>query len=745
VALPHGVPDFVGRGAELDRLLAAVDGTPAPVLLIDGMAGVGKTTLALHAAHLLADRYPDGSLYLDLHGHSPSRGALEPAAALGALLRDLGTPGEQIPEAVEDRERAWRSELADRRALVLLDNVLDSRQLRPLLPGGERCLVLATSRRRLSGMEAASTLSLETMPGPDALALLATSAGSTLGDPLAAAEVVELCGRLPVAIRLAGSRLRQRPDWTVRTLAERLSAVRQRLPELGAGDEVAAAFTLSYQQLRPDQQRLFRLLGLLPGPDIDAYAAAELAALPLRDAERILEELLDVHLLIQRVADRYTFHDLLREHAQQTALADEPDPARAQAHRRLLDYQLVTAATVAHRRYPDERLHGELPVEHPPAELPPLADEAQARAWLEIERPNLVAAVEWAADHGLPTHAWQLAQAMYRFLFSAGYTDDWMATCERAAAAAREAGDALGEAISLIDVAPAYMHVGRADQMLTALERAIEVSRAAGNRWAQAKALGGSAPAFLRRGDYREAIARASQAGELFAEIGDRRSQASTLTNLGYAQRALGHTDEAFATFRRGLELSRAVGDRTNEGRLLDNIGYTLLRVGQYEESASYHRQAVDLYVQTGDRWGEAGAQDNLGIALVRLHRYDEAATHVERGLALMRAVGYIGGEAGALSSLGELYRETDRPAESLAHHQRALEIVAPIGERYQQARALDGIGHAQAMLDNVPAARAAWTESLALYRAIGSPEAANVEMQLTLHPDPEDSGHSGP
>jgi tetratricopeptide (TPR) repeat protein len=731
------VPDFIGRGGELDRLLSPIEGARGPVLLIDGMAGVGKTTLALHAAHLLADRYPDGALYLDLHGHSPEHGAVEPAAALGMLLRAWGVPGDQIPDGAEDRERAWRGELADRRALLLLDNVLDSRQLRPLLPGGPGCLVLATSRRRLSGVDSAGTLSLEIMSEVDSAGLLAASAGGPITDPEAAAEVVQLCGRLPVAIRLAGSRLRQHPDWTVRTLADRLGAVRRRLPELGAGGEVAAAFALSYQQLRPDQQRLFRLLGLLPGPDVDAYAAAELAALPLPAAERILEELLDVHLLIQRAADRYTFHDLLREHAQQLALAEEPAAGRVAALRRLLDYQLVAAATAAHRRDPEERRHGELPVEHPPAELPPLADPAQARAWLEVERPNLVAAIGYAADHGLPTHAWQLAQAIFRFVFAGGYTDDWIATHERAAAAARQAGDPLGEAITLINSAPAYMHVGRHDQMLAALERAVQVSRQAGNRWAQAKALGGSAPAFLRRGDYPEALARAEAAGELFEAIGDRRSQATTLTNVGYAQRALGRTDEAFATFRRGLELSRAVGDRTNEGRLLDNIGYTLLRTGQFEQAADYHRQAVQLYTEIGDRWGEAGALDNLGVALLRLQRYTEATEHVERGLALMRAVRYLGGEASALSSLGEICRETNRPQQSLAYYQQSLAIVAPIGERYQQARALDGIAHAHALLDDIPAARTAWQQALDLYTAIGSPEATNVDMQLALHPAP--------
>ena len=517
--LPRDVPDFVGRDAELDRLLASVDACAAgggPVVLIDGMAGVGKTTLALHAAHLLADRYPDGALYVDLHGHSAEHRAVDPNAALGMLLRAWGTPGDRIPEDTRARADVWRGELADRRALVLLDNVLDSGQIRPLLPGSPSCLVLATSRRRLAGLDAAATLSLEVMSDADARALLAASVGRAVAgreaaagrDPAAgrdaAAEVVELCGRLPVAIRIAGSRLRRHPGWTIRTLADRLRAVQRRLPELGVEDsQVSAAFALSYQQLPPQQQRMFRLLGLIPGPDIDACAAAELADLPLAAAERILEDLLDAHLLVQLVPDRYTFHDLLREHAYQTAVTEDLEQAWDAALLRLLDYLVVAAATAAHRTAPDTRRVGELPVSHPPAELPPLGGLGQALGWFEAERVNLVAAVEYAAWHGRAGHAWQLAQALWRFLFGAGYTEDWIATHELAADAARSAGDELGEATTLTNLGPAYLHTGQPERALEVLGRAAELHRRIGNRWGRARALGNTAPVYLRRGEYR--------------------------------------------------------------------------------------------------------------------------------------------------------------------------------------------------------------------------------------------------
>lgn len=738
--LPRDVPDFVGRGAELDRLLtsvAATGGDGESVVLIDGMAGVGKTTLALHAAHLLADRYPDGALYVDLHGHSPEHRAVDSTAALGMLLRAWGTPGDRIPEDAKDRADVWRGELADRRALVLLDNVLDSRQIRPLLPGGTSCLVLATSRRRLAGLDAASTLSLEVMSDTDAQALLATSVGNgTLAaEPTAAADVVELCGRLPVAIRIAGSRLRRHPGWTVGTLANRLRAVHRRLPELGVEDSrVSAAFTLSYQQLRPREQRMFRLLGLIPGRDIDAYAAAELADLPLRVAEEILEDLLDAHLLMQRDADRYTFHDLLRDHAYQTAMADELEQSREAALQRLLDYQLVAAATAAHRLSPDMRRVGELPVSHPPADLPPLPDRGAALAWFVSERPNLVAAIEFATWHGRPAHAWQLAQAMWRFLFSGGYTDDWIGTHELAADAARAAGDGLGEATTLTNLGPAYLHIGRGDRALELLGQAVEVCRRISNRWGEARALGNMAPVHLRRGQYAEALALGQQAAELFREVGDRRTEAIMLTNVGYALRELGRLDQAFGTFTQALALSRTVGDRTNEGRLLDNIGYTKARIGRYAEAIDYHLGALAIYRDTGDRWGEGGALGNLGMAHRRLGRSEEAFECLERALVLMREASYAGGQADMLNGLGETHRDTGRGELAMAHHRQALEIAQPIGERYQQARALDGIAHAHALAGQLDEAREHWRRSLELYEDLGLPEAADVRTQLELH-----------
>ena len=454
--LPGDAADFTGRDRELGELLGALPGqdeTAQAVVIaaVDGMAGVGKTALAVHAAHLAADRYPDGQLFVDLHGHTPGRDPADPAAALDLLLRAIGVPGEHIPSTLDGRAALWRAELADRRVLVLADNAACAAQVRPLIPGAAGCLVLVTSRRRLTSLDTARTLSLDILPPDDALALFAAVAGAgrAAAEPGPAGEVLRLCGYLPLAIRICAARLAARPAWTVGYLAARLGDQRQRLAELAAGDRsVAAALTVSYQQLTPGQQRLFRLLGLHPGPDFDAYLAAAVASITVAEAGQGLEDLVDAHLLQEPAPGRYRFHDLLRDHAQAAARREEPDAFRSDAIGRALDYYLHMADQ-AYSILSPGRPRTPLDLAHPPACTPPLADQAGALDWCKSEHANLMSAISYASAHGWNSHAWRLPRSIWFYLYTQDHLQDWITTHRLAVAAASRLHDDAAQAETL--------------------------------------------------------------------------------------------------------------------------------------------------------------------------------------------------------------------------------------------------------------------------------------------------------
>ncbi|MBN6054789.1 winged helix-turn-helix domain-containing protein, partial [Nonomuraea sp. RK-328] len=454
--LPYDVADFAGRSAQLVELC---DGASRGVTIraIDGMAGIGKTALAVHAAHRLAERYPDGQLFVDLHAHTAGQRPLEPAEALEALLRQLGVPTERVPASMTERAALWRAELAGRRVLLVLDNAADTAQVRPLLPGASNCLVLITSRQRLTDLDGARTLSMDVLPLPDAVALFTGIVGErTAAEPEAVAEVLLLCGFLPLAVRIAATRLRHRPRWSVAHLAERLRDERRRLTELARSERgVAAAFTLSYRQLTDDQQRLFRLLGLYPGRDIEPHAAAALADLPVERTEDVLEDLLDAHMLQQRAFGRYLFHDLLRQYAAQLAAEQEPPHAGHEALTRLLGHHMSTASAAMDVLYPDSA-HRRPRVERSAPPPVPLHDAPQALAWLDAERANLVL----AADRDL-AHTGPLATTLYRYLYDHAHHDDALALYGKALRAARHREDPAGEGRALTDLGWVHQVQGR--------------------------------------------------------------------------------------------------------------------------------------------------------------------------------------------------------------------------------------------------------------------------------------------
>src|SRR5215475_12395364 len=438
-SLPRDIGSFTGREPELARLLGTLagvtaDGGPPGICVIDGMAGVGKTTLAVHAAHRLAGSFPDGQFFLPLHAHTPGQRPVGPADALASLLLTAGLAAQLIPPGVEARAARWRDVVAGKKILLVLDDAAGHEQVRPLLPGTAGSLVLVTSRRRLTALDDAAAISLDTLPPGEAgilLARLAARPGVRAGD-WAVGEITRLCGYLPLAIGMLARRLHHHPAWTAAGLAADLAAARDRLELMQAENvSVAAAFDLSYRDLTGGQQRVFRRLGLHPGPGIDAYAAAALDGTGLATARRHLDELYDQHLIGEPAPGRYQLHDLLREHARALAAADDPAASGA-AVERLLDYYLHTAAA-ANRLIASWRL----PPGRRPAQAPDLSALGPAAAWLEAERANLHAAAEYAAGRACFPHAFALPAAISGFLTARGHWDQSAALHQGALAAAR--------------------------------------------------------------------------------------------------------------------------------------------------------------------------------------------------------------------------------------------------------------------------------------------------------------------
>ena len=553
-----------------------VSGGVVGIHAIDGMAGIGKTTLAVHAAHHLAEHFPDGQFFLPLHAHTAGQRPVDPADALVSLLLTIGLAPRLIPPGLEARAARWRDQVAGKKVLLLLDDAAGHEQVAPLLPGTAGSLVLVTSRRRLAALPDATVISLDILPPHEAAALLARLAGRAelCAEDAAAAEVVQLCGFLPLAIGMLASQLRHHPTWAAAQLAADLAKARDRLAMMHAESlSVAAAFDLSYQDLTPGQQRLFRRLGLVPGPTVDAYAAAALAEISLDDARRRLDELYDQHLLAESLHGRYQLHDLLREHARSLAAADDPTESDA-AVGRLLDYYLHAAAA-ADRHFASWISASSRPRPgRPPTHAPDLSALEQAAAWLETGRANLYAAADYAADRGRTSHAIAIPAAMSGFLASHGHWDQSAALHQTALTAARQAGDRLGQAHSLAE--------------LGILQR--------------------------ETGDYPAAAASLARAVALYGEAGDPSGQAYALNRLGFLRVVTGDYRAAAASHEQALALARSSGDRRAEGAALLNLGLVQHLTGDYPAAATLLQRALALFYDLGNLHGQALALNSLGV-----------------------------------------------------------------------------------------------------------------------------------
>ncbi|WP_438296132.1 ATP-binding protein [Streptomyces sp. HUAS TT7] len=700
--LPYGIPDFTGRTAEVARLVELVSGGASAVVVsaIDGMAGVGKTTLAVHAAHLLAGRFPDGQFYCDLHGFTPGYAPMGPAPALEALLRMAGVDGARIPHTLQERSALWRTTLSGWRALVVLDNAADTEQVRPLLPGSASCAVLVTSRRRLLSLEGAVPLSLDVLPEVEACALVTRIAGhNRVADaPEAVAEIAELCGYLPLAIRMAAARLAHRPAWSAEDLTSELRAGRRPSGRGGNEQAVSAAFALSYARLSPGHQRLFRLLGLHPGADLDAYAAAALADTDVATARQWLEELVDVHLLEQHEPHRYQLHDLLRRHTQEVLGETEPPAQREEAERRLLDHYLRTALNARPLVAPGQRL---LPFEIacPPSDTPNVSDRASALAWYEAEHANLVALITHAAARGSSEHVWQYTHVLQHFFDIRGRTLDWVNTHELALAATEGLGNRLAHAETLTSLAVACWYAGR----------------------------------------HEDAFNRGMEALALCREIDDAWGEAVVLTNFGIVQGQLGKSEEAIDLHQQALALYSGIDAPWGEALSLTSLGAVYARLGRPAEALDHHRRALERYRSIGDPWGEALTLTNIGTGYRQLGQFAEAVGHHARALSLSRRMGDRRAESEVLNDLGATYHAAGRSDASHRRHQLALDIARAIDSSPQIARAHQGIADTLAP-DDPDTARNHAQQALAIHGELNAPETTELTAFLdTLDQNPAD------
>ncbi|MEU0878296.1 BTAD domain-containing putative transcriptional regulator [Lentzea sp. NPDC005914] len=682
-ALPLDVADFTGRSRELGHVLDELPGPGATaVVLIDGMAGVGKTTLAVHLAQQLRDRYPDAQLFADLHGFTAGREPVDPFAALDVLLRSLGVPAAEIPNDLDQRMTAWRTELSGRKAVVVLDNAADSEQVRPLISGARDCLVIVTSRRRLRTVHGAALLSLDVLPEDDALALLSRMLGDrVVAEPEAAGELIRLCGRLPLALRIAAARLQHRPQWMIEDVVDRLR-------DSGA-DEVAAAFALSYRDLGAAHQRMFRLLGLHPGTDIDAYTAAALAGVPFREADYVLEDLLDLHLVEQRTRGRYTLHDLVRDHVRTLT---EPD---AGATARLLDYYLHVAHFAADLLQPGRREPGP-EVAHVPDRLPRLRDNRTAMDWFTAEHPNLIAAARLAVSSGFDRVAAELPVHTGHFLMITERVDDLVALQEPAGVAARRLGDPVAESRSQYHLALTRYVQCRYRAGLTHADRTLTLARQAGDPMRESMALVVQGMLRHRLGDHAGALAAYESALPIQQHQNNYRHAAICIANQGRVHLSLGKLTDAREQLEKALIKSREIGEHNEEGSVLAALGAVHSRLGEHDRAAALLEEALTLAREAGNTHYEMRALIKSADARRRAGDVAAASAFGEQAMTMLghgRSADFL---ATAHNVLGDIaFDRGDLPA-SVAHHTRARELAERIEFRAELEAALAGLARAR-------------------------------------------------
>jgi tetratricopeptide (TPR) repeat protein len=778
--LPPDVFGFTGRKQALDELdLAGCRAGEAhgvvPIAVLVGTAGVGKTALAVHWAHRVAADFPDGCLYVDLRGYDPEQPVL-PGEALAGFLRSLGLQGSDIPPTEAERAARYRTVTADRRLLVVLDNARDTEHVRSLLPSGCGCVAVVTSRDALTGLIArhgAHRVGVEPLSDDEAVDLLGMLLGPRVSkEPDAASALAGRCARLPLMLRLTAELATTRPEASLTELDAELADVRERLHRLDARGEprtaTSAVFSWSVQNLPAATARAFRLLGLYPGHDFDEYALAALAGTSAEQSRLLLQAMTRAHLIQPGRPNRYGIHDLLRAYAAEL-VGQEPAVDRQAAVDRLLDQQLAACAMAMDLFAPfDREARPAVPAVSWP--VPPLTDAESAAAWLDLERPNLIAtAVSAVSASGRSSacHAARLAAVLLRYLDMGAHHHDsellhrlaaqtpapadqahaltglgvvcWRlgryqeaaVHLEHAVELARRTRDQTELGRGLIGLGIVYWHLGRTEQTLACGREALELYRGLGDRMGQARVLGNLGSVYGRLGDLTTALEHDRQALALFQELGDPAGAANSMGNIGSELGLLGQLPQALQQLHEALTLARQSGYRECEVEILDNLGVVHRRLGQVTEALDHHQQALELSRQIGDRTNEGYALGQIGTNYAHLGDHALALEYHQRALRIADELGDDHLAAELFNRLGDSLRSGDRPKRALRSYQRALSLSGRTGNRYQQAQAHHGLARTLTAIGSERAAEQHHDRALTLFTEMGVPEADTVRLEL--------------
>lgn len=697
----YAFTDRVEQLAAMDLLLASVEEAPPTAVVVisavSGTAGVGKTAFATHWAHRVSGRFPDGQLYLNLHGYGPER-PVSPSEALATMLRSLGVPNADMPFELDERSARFRSIAAGRRLLIVLDNARSAEQVRPLLPGTSSCLVLVTSRDALPGLvsrDGARRVNLDLLPHEQALALLRMLVGSRVdADPESADDLVRHCARLPLALRIAADLAATYPEASLAELVSDLTDEQGRLDLLDAGDDpytaVRAVLSWSYRNLEAAEARAFRLLGLHPGRDFEPISTAILIDTTPVQARRLLSALVRAHLLERTRTGRYQMHDLLRVYAADLASQEESDAARKAALRRLFDHFLRTASLAMDILLPHEQ--DRRPTIPDSGESPAnLVDDDQAMRWLEAERTTFLAVAAQTADTSWAAYASSLSTTLFRYFDVLGHFDEAVTLHTFAVAAGQQQNDPSAIGLAMHHLGTVYQRLGRYLDARDHLERAVA----------------------------------------MISTTGQPKMEALALIDLGHVEMMLGRLDAALEHDTRVLRFFEDEGDRGGQGQALNSIGLVLDRLQRYDESVEHLRRSLALFRETDDRPRQGYALNDIGVTLQHQGKYSEALNHHREALALARVTRDRALEAEALNGLGNATRQISGAESVLPFHEEALTIAQQIGDRHEQAQAHEGFANAHQALGNTTEARKSWELALEIYVDLGAPEAEQIRRRL--------------